>query len=151
MECIGRLKLPPVAEDWPETRWDRFVRDDSEAELFRGESLLHTDINPENFLVGVVGMWAVDWAWPTRGAAFIDPAILVLQLVAAGHPPEGAESWADGCTAWAEAEPKAVDAFAAAQLRLYRAAFERKPDQAWLGAMVAAAQSWVGHRGVNVE
>lgn len=151
IECIGRLKLPPVAEHWPENRWDPYVRDDSEAELFRGETLLHTDINPNNFLVGTVGMWAVDWAWPTRGAAFIDPAILVLQLVAAGHTPESADSWAGRCTAWAEADPKAVDAFAVAQLRLYRAAHGRKPDQPWLGAMAAAAQSWVGQRGLKVD
>ncbi|MEI5523602.1 protein kinase [Streptomyces brasiliscabiei] len=151
MERIGRLKLPPVAEGWPESRWDAFVRDASEAELFRGETLLHTDINPNNFLVGPIGMWAVDWAWPTRGAAFIDPAVLALQLVAAGHSPESAESWAGRCTAWAEAEPKAVDVFAAAQFRLYRAAAERKPDQAWLHAMVAAARSWVEHRGVKVD
>ncbi|WP_234045086.1 protein kinase [Streptomyces adelaidensis] len=151
IDCIGKLQLPPVAEDWPETRWDPFVRDDSEAELLRGDALLHTDINPSNLLVGPVGMWAVDWAWPTRGAAFIDPAILALQLVSAGHSPESAESWASRCTAWRDAEPQAIDAFAAAQLRLYRVALGRKPDQPWLHDMVSAARSWVDHRGVAMD
>ncbi|MFE9066042.1 hypothetical protein [Streptomyces violaceusniger] len=49
---ISALASPEVARDWPETRWDRFVRDKAEADLFRGEGLLHTDINPSNLIVG---------------------------------------------------------------------------------------------------
>ncbi|WP_327430556.1 hypothetical protein [Streptomyces sp. NBC_01236] len=148
LDRIGRLDLPEVARDWPETRWDRFALDAAEAELFRGQSLLHTDINPSNLIVGEQSMWAVDWAWPTRGAPFIDPALFVVQLVAAGHTAEGAESWASHCTAWTKADPKAVDAFAAATLRMYRAFAERKPDVPWLKAMEAAAQAWADHRRV---
>ncbi|MFG3023065.1 phosphotransferase [Streptomyces sp. NPDC048254] len=145
---IGRLPLPRIAQDWPETRWDRFASDSSVAELFRGDSLLHTDINPSNFLVVKRRVWAVDWAWPTRGAGFIDPALLVLQLIAAGHTPDRAEKWAEGLTAWREAAPQAVDAFAAANLRMYRAAVGRKPEADWLMAMVDACQAWTEHRGV---
>lgn len=146
---IGKLDLPEAARDWPETRWNRFAADDTEAELFQGEALLHTDINPSNLLIGSRDTWVVDWAWPTRGAAFIDPALLVVQLVSAGHSAESAESWAAGCPAWAKADPKAIDAFAAAALRMHRAFADRNPDASWLGAMVAAAQSWADHRGVT--
>ena len=38
--------------------------------------------------------------------------------------------------------------FAAANLRMYQALAERKPDASWLKAMAVAAQSWVQHRGV---
>lgn len=148
VDLIGTLGLPEVARDWHETRWNRFALDESEAELFRGDALLHTDINPSNLLVGERGMWAVDWAWPTRGAGFIDPALLALQLVSAGHSPESAEEWASGCRAWVSANPRAVDAFAAANLRMYRVFAERKPDASWLKAMAVAAQSWVEHRGM---
>lgn len=147
---LGELDLPEVARDWPETRWDRFARDEHEAELFKGDALLHTDVNPSNLLVGVRGMWAVDWAWPTRGAAFIDPAMFVVQLVAAGHSPESAESWASHSPSWTNADPRAVDAFAAAFVRMYRTFAARKPDASWLGAMAEAAQSWAVHRGVTV-
>ncbi|GAA3798727.1 hypothetical protein GCM10022403_035730 [Streptomyces coacervatus] len=82
---------------------------------------------------------------------FIDPALLVVQLLAAGHSPEAAEAWASRSTAWVMAAPKAVDAFAAATLRMYRVFADRRPDAVWLKAMVAAAGSWVGHRGVTVE
>ncbi|MGR3872990.1 hypothetical protein ACUXZZ_31085 [Streptomyces graminifolii] len=149
IDAIGRLRLPQIAQDWTETRWDLFASDGSEAELFRGDSLLYTDINPSNIIVEKRRVWAVDWAWPTRGAGFIDPALLVLQLVAAGHAPGSAEKLAERLPAWREAAPKAVDAFAAANLRMYRAAVGRKPDVDWLKAMVDACLAWAVHRGVR--
>jgi hypothetical protein len=147
---IGNLDLPEVARDWPETRWNRFATDKADAELFQGDTLLYTDINPSNLMIGNELTWAVDWAWPTRGAAFIDPACLVVQLVAAGHSPESAETWAAECAAWTHADAKAVDAFAAATLRMYRRSADRHPDTPWLKAMATAAQEWADHRGVTV-
>ncbi|MFK0114699.1 hypothetical protein [Streptomyces sp. NPDC090994] len=148
---IGRLSLPEIARTWTETRWDRFALNSSEAELFKGHSLLHTDINPSNCLVVKRRVWAVDWAWPTRGAGFIDPALLVLQLIAAGHTPDGAEAWASELSAWREAAPEAINAFVAANLRMYRAAAERKPDEDWLKAMAEACRAWAGHRRLPEE
>ncbi|WP_406459941.1 protein kinase [Streptomyces sp. NBC_01622] len=148
---IGLLSLPQIARDWTETRWDKVASDSSEAELFRGDSLLCTDINPSNFIVVKRRAWAVDWAWPTRGAGFIDPALLVIQLVAAGHTPGGAEKWAERLPAWRQAAPRALDAFAAANLRMYRAAVDRKPDVDWLKAMADACRTWADHRGVTRE
>jgi hypothetical protein len=150
VDQLGRLPLPEVARDWPETRWDRFASDPAEAELFRGDALLHTDINPDNMLIAREGGWVVDWAWPTQGAAFIDPACLVVQLVAAGHSAKAAEGWATDCTAWQDADPQAIDAFASATLRMYRQFAERRPDEAWRAAMVTAAENWAAHRGVSL-
>ncbi|MEU8683122.1 hypothetical protein [Streptomyces sp. NPDC048611] len=142
---IAGLPLPSEASDWRESRWDRFAGD-GEAALFEGESLLFTDINPDNLMIGKTRAWAVDWSWPTRGAAFIDPACLVVQLIAAGHTPESAEQWADSCKAWTDADTRAIDAFAAATARMNRAFADRNPTASWLGAMADAAQSWVDHR-----
>ncbi|TQN31151.1 hypothetical protein FHX37_1043 [Haloactinospora alba] len=147
---IGNLPLPDVARDWAETRWDRFVADDSEVALLRGDTLLYTDINPSNFVIGDDSAWVVDWAWPTRGAGLIDPATLVVQLIAAKHDPADAESWAEGCDAWVKADPSAVDVFVRATVRMYRAHAERFPDQPWRKAMVDAVESWAEHRGVTV-
>ncbi|GLZ08734.1 hypothetical protein Acsp03_62000 [Actinomadura sp. NBRC 104412] len=144
---IAAVPLPEIARDWVETRWDRYVTDPSKVELLRGDALLYTDIQPDNLLIGADGAWAVDWAWPTRGAAFIDPACLVVQLVAAGHTPGSAEAWASRCVAWASADPRAVDAFAAAMFALYGDLAARNPDAGWLKAMAAAAEGWVVHRG----
>ncbi len=150
VDRIGRLELPPVAEAWTESRWDRFADDDASAALLAGDSLLHTDINGSNFLLPGGNGWVVDWAWPTRGAGFIDPACLVLQLIAAGHSAAQAERWASSCTAWLDADPKGLDAFASANVRMFRHLTSRKPEAEWLGAMLRAAGAWAQHRGVTV-
>ncbi|WP_328914037.1 MULTISPECIES: protein kinase [unclassified Streptomyces] len=150
INAVAELPFPSVARDWPETRWDRFAADAAETELFRGDALLHTDINPDNVLIGGRNGWMVDWSWPTRGAAFIDPACLVVQLISSEHSAEEAEGWAARCLAWKEADPRAIDVFAAANLRMMRRFAERRPDEEWRGAMAAAARAWVDHRGVTV-
>ncbi|ARZ72597.1 hypothetical protein SMD11_7021 [Streptomyces albireticuli] len=142
------LELPDIARDWREDRWDAYVNSEDELMLLRGDALLHTDINPSNLTVGEAGAWIIDWSWPTRGPGFIDPACLVVQLIAAGHTPESAESWAAGCTAWANADPQAIDAFAAADLRMHRQLAERTPNESWLADMATAAQAWAEHRGI---
>ena len=143
---IAALPLPEIAANWPETRWDHHT---GRPGLFRGDALLYTDVHPSNILIGDQAAWAVDWAWPTRGAAFIDPALLVLQLVVAGVPPGEAEGLASGCTAWCDTDPEAVDAFAVANTRMYAAASARDPGASWLTAMATAASAWAAHRGVD--
>ncbi|GAA2427193.1 hypothetical protein GCM10010191_45100 [Actinomadura vinacea] len=147
LNSIGQLALPDIAHDWLETRWDRYA-EDGDADLFRGDALLYTDIHESNLLIGDRDTWAVDWSWPTRGAAFIDPALLVMQLIASGHDAEAAETWVSECRAWKAADPAAVDAFAAATQRMWRERVERNPDTTWLKAMLVAAQEWAGHRGI---
>ncbi|WP_049569169.1 hypothetical protein [Streptomyces sp. SBT349] len=148
---VRRLSRPEVARDWTETRWDRFAANEAEATWLRGDALLHTDINPGNVMIGSRDAWAVDWSWPSRGAAFIDPARLVVQLIASGRSAEEAESWAAGCAAWAEADPRAVDAFAAAEVRMLWTFALRRPEATWRRAMAEAAEIWTTHRGLVVR
>ena len=104
IERIAATTPPPAARDWRENRYDRYAS--GTAGLFAGPTLLHGDINPDNLLIGPDGnVTVVDWSWPTHGAAFIDPACLVVQLIAAGHPPPHAQNWAARCTAWRDADP----------------------------------------------
>jgi hypothetical protein len=144
IDRISQIALPPVAKDWRENRYDRYA--DGTKALLAGRTLLHGDINPDNLLVTADGeVTIVDWSWPTHGAAFIDPACLAVQLIAAGHAPAQAEGWAARCTAWQEAGPAAVDAFAAATLRMYQR-FEQIDPEPWRKTMTAAAATWVDHR-----
>ncbi|MFD9886259.1 protein kinase [Streptomyces alboflavus] len=145
LNLLAEIDVPAVAQDWVEARWDRFATSTEEAELFRGEALLHTDINPSNIVLGAGRTWLVDWSWPTRGAGFIDPALLVVQLIAAGHRSPEAESWAARCRAWEAADPKAIDAFAKATWRMYRQQALDSQDR-WLREMEDAARSWAEHR-----
>ncbi|MFF5720248.1 phosphotransferase [Streptomyces buecherae] len=150
-ELINRLRTlpaPDVARTWAENRWDRFTEPET-AQLFRGGTLLHTDIHPSNVMVGDGRSWLVDWSWPTLGAAFIDPACMVVQLISAGHTPAQAETWADQCEGWSKADPAALDAFARATHRMWVTRAEGRPDESWLGAMVTAAQEWTRHRGLS--
>jgi hypothetical protein len=103
-----------------------------------------------NLLIGEGRSWVVDWSWPTRGAGLIDPAMFVLQLVAAGHTPRDAEAWASRCPAWANADPGAIDAFSVAYVRMNRHRALRRPDESWLGDMAKPAGTWAAHRGLDV-
>jgi hypothetical protein len=139
---LSYIRCPPVASEWAEWRWDRFT---DRPELFKGSDLVHSDINPSNFLIQGGSAVLVDWGYPTVGAGFIDPATLVVQLIASGRSPEDAQGWAENCRAWAMADPDAVDAFSVATVRQSEAAAENDPAD-WLKAMLQAAVSWAEHR-----
>jgi len=146
VNAIGAIDCPDVARDWRETRWDRFT---DQASRFAGDALLYTDINPDNLIMGSSGVSVVDWSWPTRGAGFIDPACLVVQLIAAGHTATGAEGWAQRCTAWQSTDPEAINAFTAATVRMYQH-FENRDPAPWRKAMTQAAATWATHRSVSI-
>jgi len=145
VRAIGEIACPDIARDWSEGRWNRFT---DSPDLFAGDSLLYTDINPDNFLITPAGASVVDWAWPTRGAGFIDPACLVIQLIAAGHTSEDAESWARHCPAWNSADANAVSAFAAATLRMYQY-FENRDPAPWRKEMTKAVAIWAAYRQIE--
>ncbi|MGW2660103.1 phosphotransferase [Nocardia tengchongensis] len=74
-----------------------------------GETLLHTDLRSDNLLIDASGAVAVvDWAWPCRGAAWLDLANLAPAIATAGvHPdPILAEH-----PATADLAPAAIDSF----------------------------------------
>jgi hypothetical protein len=54
-----------------------------------GQTLLHTDLRADNLLVAADGsVIVVDWAWPCRGAAWVDLAFLAPAIAAAGADPD---------------------------------------------------------------
>jgi len=148
VEVLSRasdLPVPPVAKDWTEQRWDRFAPEE-DIHALRGRALLYTDWHPNNLILGTDESWLVDWSWPTVGAAYISPALLVVQLVSGGHEPPRAEAIVTPCPAWHEAPQAAIDTFARAHARMCQAAAERRPGQAWLTAVARAATTWAAHR-----
>ncbi|MFE7854165.1 aminoglycoside phosphotransferase [Streptomyces sp. NPDC057403] len=95
-----------------EQRWAAYAPPGT-AHLFTGTTLLHTDLAPHNMLVAQRAH-IIDWAWPTRGAAWIDPAVLILRLLEAGHSLTSADGIANQLPSWRNAPAPAVQAFAAA-------------------------------------
>jgi hypothetical protein len=105
---------------------------------FDGNALLHTDFAPDNVLLGEGRARLVDWAWPTRGPAWIDPGALALRLMEAGHPVEAAIEFAGRFPSWRGAEPEALAAFGAATASLWREIAEQD-GTAWKRAMAEQA------------
>ena len=112
-------------------------------DLLVGDTLLHTDFNPLDVLIRDGAAWIIDWAWPTRGAALIDPACFLLRLMLGGHTAAQAEVWAAQCDSWAAAD-KAINAFAFASARFYAEIAQEDP-QPWKQRLAMAAQNWAQH------
>jgi Ser/Thr protein kinase RdoA (MazF antagonist) len=107
----------------------------------RGSTLVHSDLTPLNVLVADTAR-VVDWAWWRTGAAWIDPAFMVVRLVAEGHKPAQAEEWAEQFDGYRQALPEAITAFAASLVCLWGRKFAGT-------AATEAARRWVEHRTAN--
>ena len=114
-------------------------------ELVDGDTLLHTDVTPRNFLVGD-DVAVVDWSAPCRGAPWIDTALMVVRLIRAGHTPQQAEQWAASVAIWATAPSAALDAFSAATAKLYTQRHHESPAP-HRRELASAAQRWALLRG----
>ena len=144
--------LPPVCFRPAEQRWAEAIDDPAAREMLAGDTILHTDYNPANVLVTAHGnVQIIDWAWPTKGAAWIDPACLVPRLIAWGHSPASAEEIARENPAWADAEPAAIDRFASALTSLWCEIARDQPGETWKQTLAACAQQWLGHRSAAVS
>ncbi|MCY0931518.1 aminoglycoside phosphotransferase [Streptomyces sp. H27-H1] len=120
---------------------DRMTAYSETPELFHGTALLHTDWFPSNVLVGDDGAVLVDWAWASRGAAWIDPALWVVWLIKSGHTPQEAEGWAARIPSWTAAPPTAVTAFAQATAAVWEEIAEGE-QATWVLDMLQAALTW---------
>jgi hypothetical protein len=131
---------PPVDVQPFTGRWRGLIA----PELVDGDTLLHTDMTPRNFLLGD-RLRLVDWSAPCRGAAWIDTAFMLVRLVRAGHSPAEAEQWAARIPAFVEADGEAVTAFTGALVRLWER-MQRTAPAAHRGPLLDAARQWRVHR-----
>ncbi|WP_067825227.1 hypothetical protein [Actinomadura kijaniata] len=97
-------------------RWAPFAAS-AELDLLRGDILAHMDLNAGNILIGPRS-WVVDWAWPSRAAAWLDTASMVVRLIEAGHSPQGAERWAQQVPAWKQTTSEALRVYTGTRLAL---------------------------------
>ncbi|WP_424183867.1 phosphotransferase family protein [Actinokineospora sp. G85] len=145
LDTLAALPLPDLPLKDARRRWHEYL-DADDAELLGGETLLHTDYNPDNILITADGTARmIDWAWPTRGAAWIDPCCLALRLIAAGHTAAEAEQWVARTRAWADAPRAALDVFARANVDMW-ADIAASDPQPWKQRMADAARQWADAR-----
>lgn len=121
---------PAVPLKRADERWGAYL-DPAALALLDGDHLLHTDIAPHNVLICADGAHLIDWAWPTRGPAWIDPAVWIIRLIDAGHSPAQAEEWAAQLPAWHAAPATALTAFANANAALWRQVAAQERLSAW--------------------
>jgi hypothetical protein len=148
MQALSRIKVPadPGPLKRAEDRWKSYVDDPGDAQIFAGHTLTHTDWAPDNVLIAPDRPWLIDWAWPTLGAAWTDPACWLLRLMAAGgHTPAQAENQVARLPAFNAADPAHIDLFTRASVRMWEEiAQDSRSD--WTSKMAQAARSWDAHR-----
>ncbi|MGW0462070.1 hypothetical protein [Streptomyces tendae] len=86
----------------------------------------------------------IDWAWPTRGAAWIDPAILILRLLEAGHTLVEADAFACRFSSWRTAPAEAKEVFAAANAAAWQE-IARAEAAPWKASMAGHAVAFNAH------
>ncbi|MGW5676380.1 aminoglycoside phosphotransferase [Streptomyces sp. NPDC003860] len=142
---LGEVVCPDIELRQAEQRLERYAAKPADLGHFAGGSLLHTDLNNANVLVEETAL-LVDWAWATRGAAWLDAGYWVIWLMAAGnHTVESAERWAGEVPAWRSAPSMGVDAFAVANANLWEEIGGEDPDP-WTARLVNASARWAAHR-----
>jgi hypothetical protein len=145
MTALGRIPCPNLPVKLAEHRWRSYVAKPEELEWLRGDRLLHTDYNPLNVLMADGRAKLIDWAWPTRGAGWIDPACLILRLMANGHSAASAEDVVAEVPAWRAAPKAGVAVFARACASMWQEIAEANPVE-WTRGMARAASAWAGRR-----
>ncbi|UWM52047.1 aminoglycoside phosphotransferase [Streptomyces carpaticus] len=144
-DALGELQAMPCPAGVPvkdaRARWQRYIDNADDAERFGGPALLHTDLAPHNMII-TDRAHLIDWAWPTRGAAWIDPAVIILRLMEAGHSASAADTWARRFPSWSTAPRAAVAAFSRANARLWDE-IARSDPQPWKKDMSRHAHDWV--------
>lgn len=139
--------------------WERrHLRDLSELETHwahyaDGATLVHGDIRPDNMIIAMGGgVFVVDWAQPSRGAAWQDVADLVPHMIMAGHSPASAEKTLIGVQAWDFAPSDVITGYAAS-FAGYWTRMSRQPAppgvpnlRAYQRRAAAAAIAWTTYR-----
>ena len=148
VEALAELAATPCPDIELLSLAKRYTAYSDTPELFDGDRLLHTDMAPHNLLVdGTAHL--IDWAWPSRGPAWADPAIWCVRLIDAGHTPAQAEQWARRLPAFDSADPTVLNAFAEANSRYWHEVHHGAPTRSWTRQMAAAAARWRDHRSIR--
>ncbi len=141
MRQLREIPCPDLPLKAAQQRWSSYT---DTPQLFTGDNLLHTEWSPGNVVINDRAH-LVDWAWSTRGAAWIDPACWVVWLVASGHSSPSAENWAAEIPAWHSAPRDALDEFVQVQAARWEDIAQDDPES-WTERLADAARQWMEYR-----
>ncbi|MFD4218619.1 aminoglycoside phosphotransferase [Streptomyces griseus] len=147
---LGTTPRPDIELRRAEQRLEQYATTPDDLHFFAGDRLLHTDLNNTNVLVNDRAPQAdrariVDWAWATRGAAWLDAGYWIIWLIAFGHTSPSAEHWASEIPAWRVAPAEGITAFASANHTLWNEISAADPNP-WTRRLAKAASVWREHR-----
>lgn len=146
LAAVGEVALPAEAGVmWFEGRWSDYTVVPERLARLSGEALLHTDLNPGNVLVTGAGARLVDWGMASRGAPLVNPADLVVNLIACGHAPKDAEAVVNALAIWRKTDSEVIDYYARLLATTWLEAFWT-PTHPWARAVVDAAVRWAMYR-----
>lgn len=113
------------------------------------DRLVHYDLHPGNLRAAPRGtVTAVDWAYACAGAPWLDAAMIVPRLIAAGHPPDGAEHVVSALPAWQDAPPAVVTGLAAfwTMFREHKALYGPHQQRPMRERATRAGRAWISYR-----
>ncbi|MFD4863389.1 phosphotransferase [Streptomyces atratus] len=142
-------------DSWAASRRVRLAELDDPDRLVKasvGDTLVHCDLRADNMLAeaGTGRIRILDWSWGARGAAWVDAAFFVPQLITAGHSPAGAEAELGArVPAWRAVDPEAVSVFAVAITGYWAWNQANGPGGAlgaYRGRAAEAGRRWIDYR-----
>lgn len=151
-----RLASAPAGPDaWTAARCTQLTELDAPDRLVKaalGDTLVHCDLRADNMLADTATgqVRILDWSWAARGAAWVDAAFLVPQLILSGHSPARAEAELGArVPAWHTADPEAVNLFTVAIAGYWSWHHAHGPGGAlgaYRGRAAEAGRRWIDYR-----
>ncbi|GAA0589091.1 phosphotransferase family protein [Actinomadura livida] len=143
IRAIQKTPCPDVVRMTVERRWQSIAEDVSP---MAGPVLLHTDLNQDNLIITPEGRaYVVDWAFVSRGQAWVELGLLIPWLLKAGHDPREADEWVAQFDSWAGEEPSHIDLFSKVFAEKWRSHSETS-SAAWVGEHAALTEQWANYR-----
>ncbi|GAA4081718.1 hypothetical protein [Actinomadura miaoliensis] len=143
VHALQATPCPDVVRMRVERRWSSVAEDVSP---MAGNALLHADLNEDNFLIASGGRaHLVDWAFVSRGAAWVELGLLIPWLLKAGHTPAGAADWIAQFPSWGDAEPADIDLFSEVFAEKWRISAQSNTAE-WVALHARLARRWADYR-----
>ncbi|MFI0372933.1 phosphotransferase family protein [Actinomadura sp. 1N219] len=113
-----------------------------------GETLLHYDLHAGNLLSDGREIYVIDWSFACRGQAWIDAALFVPRLIAAGHTPAQAEALVAVHPGWKAAPADVVTGLGAlwTMFREYGSLYGPREARGFRARAAQAGRTWVAFR-----
>jgi hypothetical protein len=143
VEGLQSMPCPDMVTMRVEQRWKSVT---GGVTPMAGDALLHTDVNSSNLLITPDGHpYVVDWAFTSRGAAWVELGLLIPWLLKAGHTPAEAAQWVAQFPTWTAADPAAVDLFSEAFAERW-SRHSAVNSEAWVAEHAALTRQWADYR-----